>query len=85
MAKLSIDLQGRADEGLDRGKHDGPRGATYDNIEPVDIPRAKKKQLVRNKAKSENQGAMIYPHDYIDKMHVSKSNWLSRMERGRER
>ncbi len=35
--------------------------------------------------KGEGQVALKYPDDYIEKMHVSKSNWLSRMERGRER
>jgi hypothetical protein len=50
-----------------------------------DVPKAKKASLLKDRTRSGQQGAMAFPHDYIDKMHVSKSNWLGRLERGRQR
>lgn len=86
MAKISLELQGKLENTFDRGKHDGGPGGTFENDDTqAKAPRAKKKSLLRNQNQVQDQGAYKYPHDYIDKMFVSKSNWLGRLERGRER
>ena len=71
-----------------RSIHGGQRIAHYD-YPGFEYPKSKLgKRKLKNlidQGQSQNQGAMQYPDDYIEKMHVSKSNWLGRMERGRER
>ena len=86
MAKLSINLQGRAARGTDSTEHGGTRLSRWEDDKEIagDLPKTKVKSLLANQTNQQNQGAVM-PHDYIDKMHVSKSNWLGRMERGRER
>lgn len=86
MAKLSINLQGRAARGTDSTEHGGVRlsGWTDDDKLAGKLPKSKVKSLLANQKNIQNQGAVM-PHDYIDKMHISKSNWLSRHEQSTSR
>lgn len=82
MAKLSLNLQGRMAGRNDSTEYSGSRIARWaDDDELIGkIPKSKKKSLLANESQIQDQGATM-PHDYIDKMHVSKSNWLGRMNR----
>lgn len=87
MAKLSINLQGRMNNGTDSRDHAGTRLARWEDDDKLigKIPKAKKKQLLDVELDTQEQAASQYPHDYVEKLHVSKANWLGRRERGRER
>lgn len=82
MAKISLKIQGRESSSTDSDQRGGARINRWaDDDELIgDIPRSKKKSLLANESQVQDQGATM-PHDYIDKMHVSKSNWLGRMNR----
>ena len=84
--KLTIKGRARQDDTTENPKHAGTRLSRWEDDDKMikNMPPEKKKSLLRNQQNIQNQGAVM-PHDYVDKMHVSKSNWLGRMERGRER
>lgn len=84
--KLTIKGRARQDDTTENPKHTGVRAADWEDDDKMikNMPPEKKKSLLRNQQDVPNKGATM-PHDYIEKMHVSKSNWLSRLERGRER
>lgn len=87
MPKLTIKGRAKQSDGVQKPEHDGARILRWEDDDKMmhDVPRAKKVSLLKDKTRSGQQGAMAFPHDYIDKMHVSKSNWLGRRERGRQR
>jgi hypothetical protein len=86
MAKLSINLQGRAARGTDSTEHGGTRLSTWEDDDKLagNLPKSKVKTLLKNQKNVQNQSAVM-PHDYVDKMHISKSNWLSRHEQSTPR
>nr|DAF93728.1 MAG TPA: hypothetical protein [Myoviridae sp. ctshb19] len=87
MPKLTIKGRAKQPENVDDPQQTGNRITRWEDDDKMigDVPRSKKKSLLKDRTRNSAQGAMQFPHDYIDKMHVSKSNWLSRRERGRDR
>lgn len=87
MPKLTIKGRAKQADGVENPQHTGPRLSKWEDDDKMiaDMPKSKKASLLKDRTRSGQQGALAFPHDYIDKMHVSKSNWLGRMERGRQR
>lgn len=86
MAKLTLQLQSAqpASE-LGSQSHDGGRPKRWETDDDMiaDMPDTKKKSLLRNQKDVQDQGGLMYPNDYIDKMFVSKANWLGLISRGK--
>lgn len=82
MAKLTLQLQSRVPK-ADAYSHDGsqPNRYTDDDEMISDMPASKTRSLLRNQKDVQDQGALQFPNDYIDKMFVSKANWLGLLER----
>lgn len=84
--KTTRQFNGRPDT---RATHNGERIARWESMDYTypskKLGKPKVKHLINNTKNVNDQSAVMYPDDYIEKMHVSKSNWLSRLERGRER
>lgn len=87
MAKISLRVKGKAKKDDDVSQHEGVRLVDWVDDDKVigKIPKAKMKQLLNSEQDSQQQTPMQYPHEYVEKMHISKTNWLSRMERGGRR
>uniref|UniRef100_A0AB39CE06 Uncharacterized protein n=1 Tax=Pseudomonas phage HRDY3 TaxID=3236930 RepID=A0AB39CE06_9VIRU len=87
MPKLTIKGRAKQADGVENPQHSGARLTKWEDDDKMikKMPRQKKKTLLRDKTRTSAQGALAFPHDYIDKMHVSKTNWLGRRERGRQR
>jgi len=87
MPKLTIKGIAKQPENVENPQHEGTRLTKWEDDDKMikKMPRSKKKTLLKDRTRSGAQGAMAFPHDYIEKMHVSKSNWLGRRERGRDR
>lgn len=79
--KLSLLLDPKSGTPDGSGQNAGQRVARIEDNTLANMPKSKVKSLLANQKNVQNQAAVM-PHDYIDKMHVSKSNWLGRMERG---
>ncbi len=89
MAKISINLSPTTKHAVDpsgAAQHGGTRLSTWEDDDKLagNLPKSKVKTLLSGTKNIQNQGAVM-PHDYVDKMHVSKSNWLSRHEESTSR
>lgn len=82
MAKLTLSLQSQLPSD-NVYSHDGSRPNRWQDDDELisKLPRSKKASLLRNQKDVQDQGALQYPNDYIDKMFVSKANWLGLLER----
>lgn len=82
MAELTLSLQSRMPDN-NVYDHAGSRPKRWqDDDEMISkMPRSKKKSLLRNQKDIQDQGGFMFPNDYIDKMFVSKANWLGLLER----